>query len=148
MSEQPPTSANDESASTDGNTIDIRFSKAGGTWTANVLAFRDARTQSWSHWRLVRTGLLAAAEFAVQFAFGFLLGSTDVAAVYATPAGAWRTAVWVATILGSAVAVLVMNRAVSIARGRRPWPRRCHPSTDSQIHNLSSRALNWRFRRG
>lgn len=148
MSERPPTSANDESASTDGNTIDIRFNKAGGKWTANVLAFHNARTQSRSSRRLVRTGLLAAAEFAVQFAFGFLLGTAGVTAVYATPAGAWRTAVWVVTILVSAVAIFFMNRAVSIARGRQPWPRRRNQSINSQTHNLSSRALNWRFRRG
>lgn len=148
MSEQPPTNAGDESARTDGSSIDIRFSKTGGKWTANVLALHGARTRSRPRRRLVRTGLLATAEFAVQFGFGFLLGTADVTAVYATPAGAWRTAVWVVTILVSAVAIFVMNRAVSIARGRRPWPCRRHPSTDSQAHNLSSRALNWRFRRG
>lgn len=101
-----------------------------------------------SYQPLLRTGLLAATECAAQFVFGLLLGTADVTAVYATPAGMWRTAVWVISILVSAVAIVLMNRAVSIIRGRRPRRYRRNPSTDSQAHNLSSKALNWRFRRG
>ena len=97
---------------------------------------------------LIGTGLLAAAECAAQFVFGVLLGTAVVTAVYATPAGAERSAVWVISILGSGVAIFFMNRAVSVVRGRRPGWRRRNPSKDSQAHNPSSKVLSRRFRRG
>lgn len=97
------------------------------------------------HWPspdAARTGLLAAAKCAAQFLFGLMLGTADVTVIYAAPAGAWRTVVWVVALSISAVAIVAMNRAVSIARGRRPrWHRR-DLSTRSQGRNLSNRVLN------
>ena len=96
----------------------------------------------------MRNQLLNIAECAIQAGFGFLLGLTDVAVAYATPAGAWRTVVWILVLIVSAVAIVAMNRAVSVARGRRPRRHGRNPSTDSQTHNLSIHALIRGFRRG
>jgi membrane protein implicated in regulation of membrane protease activity len=96
----------------------------------------------------MRNQLLNIAECAIQAGFGFLLGLTDVAVAYTTPAGTWRTVVWVLVLIMSVVAIVAMNRAASVARGRRPRRHGRNPSTDSQTHNLSIRALIRGFRRG
>ena len=96
----------------------------------------------------MRNQLLNVAECAIQAGFGFLLGLTDVAVAYATPTGAWRTVVWVLVLIVSAVAIIAMNRAASVARGRQPMRQHRNPSTDSQTHNLSIHALIRGFRRG
>lgn len=96
----------------------------------------------------MRNRLLTIAECAVQLVFGFVLGLIDVTVAYATPAGTWRTVVWILALSVNVPAIVLMNRAASIARGRRPRRHRRNLSTDSQAHNLSIRGLSRRFRRG
>ncbi len=96
----------------------------------------------------VAAGALAAVEYTLEFGFGILLGLADIAIADTVPAGIGRSIVFVIALGVSIGAVLLANRVVSAARGRRPRRHRRNLSTDSQTHNLSNRGLSRRFRRG
>lgn len=96
----------------------------------------------------VAVGVLAAVEYTLEFGFGVLLGLADIAVADSVPFGAARSVVFVIALGMSIGAVVLTNRAVSTARGRRPKRHRRHLSTDSQAYNLSNRGLSRRFRRG
>lgn len=96
----------------------------------------------------VAAGLLAAVESVALLGFGILLGLADIAVADTVPAGMGRSIVFVIALGMSIGAVLLANRAVSAAHGRRPRRHRRNLSTDSQAHNLSIRGLSRRFRRG
>lgn len=96
----------------------------------------------------IAAGVLAAVECVALLGFGILLGLADIAVADTVPAGMGRSIVFVIALGMSIGAVLLVNRALSAARSRRPKRHRRNLSTDSQTHNLSIRGLSRRFRRG
>lgn len=74
---------------------------------------------------------------------GFAVAFTAYAVADMVPDGMWRAIAQVSLVVGAVGALVAVAWIKTRGAGRRR-----HPSTDSQAHNLSSRALNWRFRRG
>lgn len=74
---------------------------------------------------------------------GFAVAFTAYAVADMVPDGMWRAMAQVSLVV-AAVGVLVTVAWIKTRGGGR----RRNQSINSQAHNLSSRALNWRFRRG
>lgn len=100
--------------------------------------------QHWPRWQ--RNSLRAGrfAGFVALHGFGgFAVAFTAYAVADMVPDGTWRAIAQV-SVAASAVGALVTVAWIKTRGGGR----RRNQSINSQAHNLSSRALNWRFRRG
>ena len=84
---------------------------------------------------------------ALQGLGGFALGFAAIAVADTIPDGVWRVVTQIGTVLSVVVGTVVICVFVMWIKTRGDGRRR-NPSINSQVHNLSSRALNWRFRRG
>ena len=141
---EPDTNARDEAASTDGDTIDIRFVKAGGKWTATAPRIRNRaqarRKRTWQRRR--RKAAMGTVEIVAGIALG--IASVAVADTATTNTNA-RLLIAGLIVIGAVLAEWGVRHAAHKARRR-------DPSSNSQAHNLSkrglSKVLNRRFRRG
>lgn len=100
--------------------------------------------QHWPRWQ--RNSLRAGrfAGFVVLHGFGgFAVAFTAYAVADMVPDGMWRAIAQVSVVVAAFGALVT----VAWIKTRGDGLRR-NPSINSQVHNLSSRARNWRFRRG
>lgn len=80
---------------------------------------------------------------ALQGLGAFAVAFTAYAVADTVPDGMWRTVTQVAVVV-TAVGICAFAMWIKT----RGDGRRRNQSSGSQVHNLSSKVLNWRFRRG